>query len=191
MDLTTDSDILDLCEFWGYTISLEDDDPDPREKRYLVYKKGRSNPFLRITETLLVPDTVTLTLLNPKVEENQTRCFKQHLHDYLLRTFESDSKRRYRIYFAKELDNFLHRSMTGVTIDFDTATLELKGKANPDLNVKEDWELRVVFADGFSDGKHMVYVNTDTEHHCVSAETDAEVFSIVRAWVTMHTFRWY
>lgn len=86
--------------------------------------------------------------------------------------------------------------MTNVTIDFDTATLEMKGKANPDLNVKEDWELRVVFADGFSDGKHrvckhMVYMRTDTEHHCVSAETDAEVFAIVRAWVTMHTFRWY
>lgn len=27
MNLTTDSDIIELCEFWGYTISLEDDDP--------------------------------------------------------------------------------------------------------------------------------------------------------------------
>lgn len=193
MNLTTDSDIIDLCEFWGYTISLEDD--DPRGKTYLVYKQGRNNPFLRISETLLDPDTVTLTLLDPKIKENQTRCFKQHLHDYLLRTFESDSRRRYRIYFAKELANFLHRSMTGVTIDFDTATLELKGKANSDLHV-EDWELRVVFADGFSKDehmvyKHMVYMTTDKEKHCVSAETDAEVFAIVRAWVTMHTFRWY
>ena len=190
MNLTTDSDIIDLCEFWGYTISLEDDDPDPREKRYLVYKKGRNNPFLRITETILVPDTVTLTLLNPKIEENQTRCFKQYLHDYLLRTFEEDSKRRYRIYFVKELQDLLRRTISAVDFHYNVATLELKGTADANLHV-EDWELRVVFADGFSNDKHMVYMTTEKEKHVVSAETDAEVFAIVRTWVIPHIFRWY
>lgn len=188
MNLTTDSDIIDLCAFWGYKITLDVDNTS--EKKYLVYKKGKDTPFLRISETLLVPDTVTLTLLDPKIEGNQTRCFKQHLHDYLLRTFEEDSKRRYRIYLCKDLHNFLKRSMTEVSIDYDTASLVLKAPANPNFHI-EDWELRVVFADGFSNDKHMVYVTTDKEHYVLSAETDAEVFAIVRAWVTMHTFRWY
>lgn len=188
MNLTTDSDIIDLCEFWGYKITLEDD--DPRGKKYLVYKLGKDTPYMRISEELLVPDTYTLTLLNPKVEENQTRCFKQHLHDYLLRTFEEDSKRRYRIYFVKELQDLLNRTISKVDFHYNVATLELKGTANANLNV-EDWELRVVFADGFSDNKHMVYLTTEKEKHCVSAETDAEVFAIVRAWVTTHIFRWY